>query len=398
MLLAAAWSAAIALSGSHTFVDAPALTPSRAGGLLASWSWQDGTRRVVRRGFETSDFTRRREQASALGQITAYGRDRLVALVGAEDRVAVAFGRSDGRFGAPRTVAFGRDLRSTTVAANARGDIAVAWFDDRGTANDEVRVAVRRPGRRFGRPVLLARGRIRSASVAVGQRGQVLVAWDARGTVRTRVLGERTRTIRSEDAYFARLRTLITPSGRMLVGWTAQFLSEGGGTGPRFTQVAVRPAGRRSFRKAQLLARDDTFIEGEAGALRLAVDTRGVAIAAWTSSGGVQAATAGADGFFGPVQTIAPAGDVGDLATGPKGDALLVWDEGFDPPDGTGDLFASYRPPGGVFGPPEPISVGRDAHQPAAAFDAVSGRPTVIWSHRETNQPPTVAAASSRME
>ena len=76
--------------------------------------------------------------------------------------------------------------RDVSLAAAPSGDAALAWFEDRGTRTDRVYVSLRRAHGRFGAPRRLATGRIRSVAAAVGASGDVLVAWDARGVLRTR--------------------------------------------------------------------------------------------------------------------------------------------------------------------------------------------------------------------
>jgi hypothetical protein len=245
------------------------------------------------------------------------------------------------------------------LAGNADGVLAIAWFDDRGTSNDAVMVAIRRAGaERFGKPRRLAREKVRSVSVAVGERGQVLVAWDAFGKVRTRLRRGarfgRTDTIRSFQAFNAKLQTAITANGRAIVGWTAKFRSEGGDGGPTYQQVAVRPAGGGRFRAAQLLSRTADAPDVE-GTLRL--DVSGEPLVAWTQEDGVMRARADAEGIFGAPEPVAPAGAVlQDLAGG-----SAFWIEGRA-------LIADGAPvstPG--------------AAQADAAIDPTTGQPTVVW-------------------
>ena len=262
-----------------------------------------------------------------------------------------------------RTIASGRRITSPSLAGNADGRLALAWFDDRGTSNDAVMVALRRPGGGgFGRPIRLAREKVRSVSVAVGDRGQVLVAWDAYGKVRTRLRRGsrfgRTDTIRSFQAFNARLQTAIAGNGRAIVGWTAKFRSEGGTGGPTYQQVAVRPSGSRRFRPAQLLSRTPDAPDVE-GTLRL--DVSGEPRVAWTQEDGVLSARSDAEGVFGAPEPIAPAGSVlQDLAGG-----IAFWIQ-----DRT--LMADgVRVSGPV------------AAQADAAIDPVTGRPAVVWVQDE---------------
>lgn len=257
-----------------------------------------------------------------------------------------------------RTVASGRRITSPVLAGNAAGLLAIAWFDDRGTSNDEVRVALRRPGGRgFGRPIRLAREKVRSVSVAVGEGGQVLVAWDAYGKVRTR-LRRRSRfgstdTIRSFQAFNARLQTGIAGNGRAILGWTAKFRSEGGSGGPTYQQVAVLPSGGGRFRRAQLLSRSADAPDGE-GTLRL--DAAGEPQVAWTQEDGVYRART-SQGGFAAGERIAPAGAVlQDLAGG-----IAFWIHGRT-------LFADG----------ERVSTA-GATQADAAIDPTTGLPTAVW-------------------
>ena len=324
---------------------------SPAGARLEAWTRFRGDRASV--------------LASGLGRLTRDG-DQLTGPVGFGAR-SFALAWTDGRRRRlfvqvrrqRRTVARGRRIGSPVLAGNADGRLALAWFDDRGTSNDAVMVALRRPGGGgFGKPVRLAREKVRSVSVAVGERGQVLVAWDAFGKVRTRLhrglrFG-RTDTIRSFQAFNARLQTQIAANGRAVVGWTAKFRSEGGTAGPTYQQVAVRPAGGGRFRAAQRLSQTPDAPDAE-GTLRL--DVSGEPQVAWTQEDGIFRSRADATGVFGPGEPIAPAGTVlQDLAGG-----IAFWLEGRAlVADGT------------------PVSTP-GATQADAAIDPLTGRPTAVW-------------------
>lgn len=401
---ASLWSPPANVSSPHTFLDAPRLAFSGDGTALASWSWQDGLGRSMRHGtaaagrppggnFGTERRVPSSSSATTVGPVT-YGRSRAVLGQLFADRVAVRFGSASGSFGPLRTLAFGRKLRRPVIAGNARGDVAVAWFHDRGTANDRVYVSIRRAGGRFARPVRLEQGRIRSVSVAVGARGDVLVAWDAAGVVRARMRKagrrgfDREDTIRSEEAFSARLQTAVASNGRAYVGWTSQHLTEGGPAGSVIHQVAVRPAGNGTrFRDAQLLE-----IGGAtAGPLKMGVDSRGKATVAWTGHDegkpfdSINFAVTDARGVFRRRPGGSdPASDalLGDLAVAPSGAALAVW---VIPASDAGDgqVVAAFRPAGAAaFGSPEAVTAPEQARVPSAAFDPRSGRPLVIWSNR----------------
>ena len=279
----AAWTGQ-ELSGPHTFVDDPAVVVSPSGRALAYWDFQDGlgnrarsgsagaTRAPGAGGFGTAvrlvPATSIRRPGAILDQIvTTRGDGALLAerLPGAGDtvagRLAVRFGSTSGTFGRPRTIrrAAPFSIPRVSLAANAAGDAVLAWFEDRGVRTDRVYVALRRAGHGFGKPRRLATGRIRDVAAAIGERGDALVAWDARGVLRTRfkARGRRgfraTDTIRSKPAYFADMHPVVTPSGRAVLAWSAQFRSEGGDSGPVRFQAATRAAGARRFARARLL-------------------------------------------------------------------------------------------------------------------------------------------------
>jgi hypothetical protein len=221
---------------------------------------------------------------------------------------------------------------------------------------------------------------VRSVSVAVSPRGDILLAWDARGIVKARYKPARASSFRragaiaSEPTYFARLRTAVTANGRAYVAWAAQLLTEGGDRGDGFYEAAVQPAGATRFRAAQLLERRPS--SEAAGGLDLVVDDAGRATLAWGSTT-VRAATTGASGVFGAAQAIAP-GLEAALAGAPDGRALVAWTD----PSGAGAIQTAVAPAGGPFGAPETVTTGPEARVPAAAFDAAGSRWGLVWSNR----------------
>jgi hypothetical protein len=408
------WSAPQDLSTAHTFVDAPALLFSGRGTALASWRTQDG---VIAIGTVGADAATRPAGATRFGPerpiatartqaqrpplvvgAVPYASSRTLAAtvrpelaIGERTRLAVVFGDDTGRFGTPRTIAVQDGLRDAGVAADAAGDAAVAWFQDVGVTNDRVFVALRRPGGAFGAPIRLATDRVRSVSVAVSPRGDVLVAWDARGTVRARIrrAGARsfdtTQSIASRPAFHATLRTAMTARGRAYVGWTAQRLSEGGGVGPFTAEVAVRPVGAARFRPAQLLE------EQSRGAVQagvdLAVDGEDATFAwagLYAGLERIRVVSTNTAAVFRGLQDVSPAG-VGavdpTLATD-GGRRLVAWVQ--TPPadeTGVGSVLAALASAGGTFSAAEAITTGPAARTPDAAF-APGGAPTVVWSNR----------------
>jgi len=403
----AAWTGQ-ELSGPHRFVDDPAVVVSPSGRALAYWDFQDGlgnrarfgsagaTRAPGAGGFGTAvrlvPATSIRRPGAILDQIVATrGDGALLAerLPGAGDtvagRLAVRFGSTSGTFGKPRTIrrAAPFSIPRVSLAANAAGDAVLAWFEDRGVRSDRVYVALRRAGHGFGKPRRLATGRIRDVEAAIGERGDALVAWDARGVLRTRfkARGRRgfraTDTVRSMPAYFADMHPVVTPSGRAVLAWSAQFRSEGGDGGPVRFQAATRAAGARRFARARLLETIPArAYDGLGRALDAVADSAGVVTIAWRGGSGVRASRGGA-----PAQTLSAPGTtavLSDLAAGPGGRLVAVWDGGAD--DAASVVRAAVA--GGVgqpFGPAEDVS-GPGVRFGHAGFFA--DRPVVIASGR----------------
>ena len=412
------------LSSPHTFVDDPAVIVFGDGGALASWRFQNGEGNRGRSGFEgatrapgASGFGARvgivratpslRPGAIADGLEPAGRSAAILALrlPGAGDtpaaRLAVRFGRSNGSFGRLRTVrrAGPHSIARVSLATNARGDAALAWFEDRGVRTDRVYVALRRAGHRFGAPRRLATGRIRDVAAAIGERGDVLVSWDARGVVRARFKprGKRTfratDTIRSKPAFFADMHPVVTPSGRAVLAWSAQFASEGGDRGPVYYQAATRPAGARRFARARLLERLPAAAEAGLGrALDAVADSAGVVAIAWRGAAGVRVQRGGA-----PAQTVSAPGTtavLSDLAAGPDGRLVVVWDGGVEDPASL-VRAAVAEGVGAPFGAPEDVSAaGRDSRFGHAAF--LGRQPVVVLASRPAGGGRPVAQAYVR--
>jgi hypothetical protein len=402
------WSAAQNVSSPHLFVDPVDVTASGNGTALAWWSWREGVRdgwSLASRAPGVATFGAERAAPSDTVDIAAFAQTRAVALTDRTTnvpaqvervRLAAAFGSTSGSFGPPHTIAEGVRLDRPVLAVNARGDAAIAYFQDRGTDDDRVLVSLRRAGGSFGAPFQVGHGTIRSVAVAVGPRGDVLVAWDARGTIRARYKGpagtgfQPIETIASDPTYFARIRAAVADGGRCYLAWSAKFLSEGGSSGPVFDEVAVRPSGHR-FRAAQRLERDDA----SRPQAPVAIATAGRdATVAWTGFDGanarVRVASTDAAAHFGAPQDVSPAGRdgvVSDLAAA-GGTRLVVWDNGgFD----ANQVFAARAPPGAPFGAPEAVSAAQEARAGRALLSPV---PTVVWTNRPAGSHPPAGIAA----
>jgi hypothetical protein len=399
----APWSPTQNVSLPRLFVDPVDVTASGDGTALAWWAWQDGTSAstasssVASRPPGATVFGAERPAPPGTQDIHGYAQSRAVALtVGATSaagprRAAVRFGSMSGTFGPERRIVDDSSLGGVPrLAVNARGDAAIAYYRNLGTSNDRVMVSLRRAGGTFGAPFQVAHGRIRSVAVAVGPRGDVLVAWDARGTIGARYRGPSSagfqpiETISSDPTFFAQIQAAVTDGGRCYLAWSAKFRSEGGSTGPVFNEVAVRPSGHR-FRTAQLLERDGST----RSQTPIAIATEGRdATVAWTGFDGanarVRVASTDPGAHFGAPQDVSPAGRdgvVSDLAAA-GGTRLVVWDNGsFD----ANQVFAALAPPGAPFGGAEAVSAAQEAR---AGRAILSPTPTVVWTNRPAGSHP----------
>jgi hypothetical protein len=391
------WSPPADVSTPHLLVDDPAIAFAADGAGLVTWTARDalGSSPAATFGAALGSPGKLISRTSVVSAPVLYGTSRAVVATqrpaGAKTRLSVVFGRTDGTFGAPATIATRAGVRSVQLAADAQGDIAIAWFEDRGVDTDRVYVAFRPHGKPFTPPILQATGRVRSVSVAVSPRAALLLAWDARGVVRTRYkparasLFGRVQTLASEPTFFASLRTAVAGNGRAYVAWAAQLLTEGGDRGDAFYEAAVRPAGASRFRAAQLLDRRPAT-EAKGG-LDLAVDGANRATVAWGGTQ-VRAAVTDATAAFGAPQDVAP-GLESALASAPDGRRLVAWIA--NPGDAQdGAIQAALAPANGLFGAPETVTTGPEARVPAAAFDAAGNRFGLAWSNRPNGETPPI--------
>jgi hypothetical protein len=397
------WSPTQNVSTPHLFVDPVDVTASGDGTALAWWTSSEGVparppaSTLASRPPGATAFGAERVAPAGTQDIQGYAQSRAIALtippvaLMAPTRLAVAFGSTNGAFGSARRIVDERSLGGLPkLAANARGDAAIAYYRNLGGTNNRVMVSLRRAGGSFGAPFQVAHGRIRSVAVAVGPRGDVLVAWDARGTIQARYRSpsasgfQAIETISSDPTFFAQIHAAVTDGGRCYLAWSAKFLSEGGSRGPGFNEVAVRPSGHR-FRTAQLLERDDA----SRPQAPIAIATQGRdATVAWTGFDGanarVRVAATDPTARFGAPQDVSPAGRdgvVSDLAAA-GGTRLVVWDNGgFD----TNQVFAALAPPGAPFGAAEAVSAAQEAR---AGHATLAGAPTVVWTNRPAGSHP----------
>ena len=398
------WSPTQNLSTPHLFVDPVEVTASGDRTALAWWTSSEGVpgrapdSTLASRPAGSTVFGPERVAPAGTQDIQGYAQSRAIALaippgrLTAPARLAVAFGSTSGAFGSARRIADVPSLGGLPkLAINAKGDAAIAYFRNLGTTDDRVMVSLRRAGGSFGAPFQIAHGRIRSVAVAVGPRGDVLVAWDARGTIQARYRSpsasgfQPIETISSDPTFFARIEAAVTDGGRCYLAWSAKFRSEGGSTGPVFNEVAVRPSGHR-FRAAQLLEREPD--SREQGLVALALTGTRDASVAWTGFDGsnarVRVASTDPSARFGAPQDVSPAGRdgvVSDLAAA-GGTRLVAWDNGgFD----ANQVFSALAPPGAPFGAAEAVSAAQEAR---AGRAILAGVPTIVWTNRPAGSHP----------
>ena len=396
----AQWSPPVNVSSAHEFVDDPTLGFGGDGRGLATWTARDGTGAGATFGVFAAPLgspERLVSRTAVISPPVLYGSTRTAAARLSGNRLSIVFGRTDGSFGPPELIADRANIRSVVLAGNAQGDLALGWFEDRGGFTDRVYIALRPHGKPWTPPLLQATDRVRSVSVAVSPKGALLLAYDARGVVKTRYkpatapLFRHVQTIESEPTFFAKLRTAVTANGRAYIAWAAQFLSEGGDVGDGFYEVAVQPAGALKFRPARLLEQRPST--EQVGDLDLVVDAANGATVAWGATT-VKAAFTDPAANFSPPVTVAPGVEVG-VAGAPDGRALIAYIVGSEV---DGALMASIAT-NGVLSPPETVTTGPEARVPAAAYDSKNNRWGLAWSNRpngETRPIQTFLQASLR--
>jgi hypothetical protein len=318
--------------------------------------------------------------------------------------VRVHFGTLDGRFGRAQRIARARGLRGAQLDVNARGDAVLVWWVDDGVARDRVYVSLRRRGGRFGAPRPLATGRIRGTSAAIGAGGDVLVAWDALGVVRTRFKARSDRDframdeLRSQDAYSTALQTAVAPGGGAWVAWTAQLLTEGGGSEDAFIEVATRPPAAHRFRPARLLQQAPDW--ARPGPVSLAVGAQGDAVLAWAMWDGGPAGqpafteirSAGVTGAGTPTVTTlsrfasVELRDGAVAATGGGRDATILWTQSTQLLTDDNRLYASTRTASSDWGAPELVFEGLGASG-SAGYPPGATSPLVVFSSRLAEPP-----------
>jgi hypothetical protein len=398
----------------------PTLAFDARGAALATWATARGTgRRSASRPPSAAAFESDRA-APSIGEEVVEGlppapvvdsSGRVIAIqqrrirpacgLGTMFTLTPRFGRVNGMFAPARggwTIFSHSEPPAVALAGNGRGLAVVAWKQlRRGTRHrclnaEMVRVAVRKPGGRFGTAVTLSHA-VSSGAIAasVGQHGEVLVAWRYHDAIATRsrsAHGGWGPTRRIEAGVVDSFAAMQASDGAGYVVWT-RAQPTGPPEDPRVVGAAVRRARSTQF-ATTILERGSwpvTLLDRpERWAVRLA-RVPGGALAAWTSSAGdhLQVVTATATGGrFGATQLATPVGQdfaLSDLATSAAGrPALALVSNASEAPSGP---FVVLGTAGGPFGTPE--AVGPDSPSPtgtgaALAFSPLTGRPTLVWT------------------
>jgi hypothetical protein len=328
-----------------------------------------------------------------IGSAVAYGSGQ-VALD--EDQIGVATGPLTGPF-----AVHDLPMLVTAIAADAAGDIAgvVEQHCDPGGCDPATpEVVIARHGHAFGHLIAVDRKDSATAtSLAIDQRGRILVAWDRNGVAYARFV-----SLSGRLAPIQRLGRVAAPptfdvvlsaDGRAAVGWAAQAVDEGDAGSP-FTATLALAGSNGRFGPARVLGTVPVTGEGRyvpyAG-LAIALPAGHSGLVAWTgyqrSHFVVQAASI-KDGRAGRPQTVSdPTTDtvLADAAEGAHGAAvilLLPGRQGEFPTTAHADgLTATTHPAGSqTFGPPELILPGpADVDGAQVAIDAASGAVFAVW-------------------
>ena len=238
-------------------------------------------------------------------------------------RLAVSLASPPASLGSRQILDDSVKLRDVALAANADGEAAIAWTEDKGyrgrrANNDRLYLSVRKIGGRFGKPsVLVGSGKLADVSVAYGPNGHLLVAFERQAIDRAGQPGPRRVQARYRPARqgFGPIDDLgiergvtdivsaVAANGRAYVAWRTQ---DGGIEANRPLEVwaATKPASARRFRAAIAVHRGDRSIERPRGRLNIAIDRSGAdAAIAFTGVGVPRPGT----GVLMPVLVSSPA-------------------------------------------------------------------------------------------
>jgi PKD repeat protein len=316
--------------------------------------------------------------SSADGTTIAAWQRRDNGCVGAT-RVEAAVRPSGGSFGAPVVLSDPAvEAVDPKLAIDAAGNVVAVWAE-----GGFIRYSERAPGGSFApSQTILAAGPLAAAPDVAISAGTVVAAWTRAGIteVATKAAGA---------GSFGAVTSFVTPtetakdvdvalndSGAAVLTWQTT------GTVIDTLRAAARPPGGSFTQLAPVFA--TTADPDNITSPQVEIDPAGRATLLWTyfdftrNIHVVKTAARGVGGDFGGVENVSdPAVDSGplgaiDLAVDRDGSAIAVW--------WALSMRASVRPAGGSFGPAiGPISQPNfEIAAPSVAFDA-SGRATAVW-------------------
>jgi hypothetical protein len=267
-----------------------------------------------------------------------------------------------------------------------------------GNANSVRTLYLRRAGSTTFRVVLkipVSRTQARDATVALGPKGDVLVAWEDKHVIFARHLGPTGNAgavHRIGDGVQSNLQAAIDDKDRLEVAWKSQRVNEGESNAPVVVRFSTAAPGHGFGPQRTIETVNAGRFVGAPG-VQMIPEGGGRTLVAWTGFDGTHFAVRAADfvdGHRATPQTLSPAGVdavLGDASSRADGEATVAWRSGVlgaDPaPGASPTLFASHRGPGQTsFGAPEQISeTGENvATSPSAALDPVSGRSFVVYA------------------
>ena len=342
-------------------------------------------------------------------QAVAYSRDHYVlagstldarGTISDRSHVQVGYGTGGGDIGPLKGIAGSTGRHAFALAANDDGVIAIVIGN-----TTERRLLIRRPdGRGFVQAFSAKVGaQGRGATVAVGAKGDVLMAWENAHHIYARHVGPSGSVGAVHhvgDGVQSHLQAAVEAGGRLLIAWASQRVDEGEAASPA-TVSFVTAAPGKAFNKARTLES-----VGPTGTGRYVSDpavrlvTGGASLIAWTgydqaSSHYVVRVAQIDGGRLGPAQTVSSTAVnavLGDLAVEDDGGAALVWRTGVAGADADGSGmqtigFARRDTPAMAFGASETVT---------AASTAAAGSTSPGWSFpfppRVALQPKTGAA------
>jgi len=341
------------------------------------------------------------------GVVVAGSRPGVTTRAAERAPVLVALGSIRGihDLGAPRALAGTQGEWVLAVAGNpAGGTIALVTGSMYRTGRPRSTLWVRR-GATFRRVLTIQTG-IRSpeTAVAVGSRGDVLVAWQGDRAVYARHIGSHGGVgarHRLGTGVQSALQARVDDDDRLEVAWESQRVGEGDAVTPAVVSYTSAAAGR-SFARARTVGGSSLTGTGRyvmRPGVRLVATGPSRSLLAWTQYDGARFRVQVADVAAGRVstpQTVSPPAEdcvLGDVASAPAAGDLVLWLTNTRGNDATGlqRVAAAVRRPGAAaFGAPELVSEavapgpGATAMTvptaPHAAVDPRDGGDLAVWT------------------